>query len=493
MPSPLESLKSRLADVNALRTAATVLDWDQQTFMPAEAAEARAQHLGILTRMAHESFVDDATATLIEQAQPETEDDVALLRVVKRDFDLATKIPTALVGEKAHLAGLAHEEWVKARATNNFQSFIPTLTRMFEIARQEAEHLGYQDDIYDALLDQYEEGATAAEVVAMFDSIRGPQVELVQAIQAADPIDDSALYGEWSQTDQGEFTKRLLNAVGFDLTRGRQDTAPHPFCTNFSCDDIRLTTRYKDYLPSAIMGSMHEAGHGLYEQNSPKKWDLTLLAGGASLGLHESQSRTWENIVGRSQAFWNRWFPELKASFPALAIDNARDFYRQINRVRPSLIRVEADELTYNLHVMVRFEIEREILKGALAVKDLPDAWNAKYQAYLGVTPETDSVGCLQDVHWSQGSIGYFPTYSMGNLLSYQIWDTLKQEIPDVDAQMEAGDYSAILGWLTREIYSRARSQTPKDIIKAVTGRPIDPKPYLDGLSAKYRDLYGLG
>jgi len=492
MGGSLESLKARLADVNALRVASTILDWDQQTFMPAGAANARAQHLGNLQRMAHELFTDEATAKLLEGAVAENEDDVALLRVVKRDLDLSTKIPSSLVAEKGHLAGIAHEEWVQARATNDFASFAPTLERMFEIARQEAEYFGYKEDIYDALLDQYEEGATAAEVRTMFDSIRGPQVELVKAIQAADPVDDSALYGEWSQTAQANLTREMVASLGFDFNRGRQDTAPHPFCTNFSVNDVRLTTRYKDYLPSSIMGSMHEAGHGLYEQNSPEKWDLTFLAGGVSLGLHESQSRLWENIVGRSQKFWGVWFPKLKESFPCLGVSSASEFYRLVNKVKPSLIRVEADELTYNLHVLIRFEIESAILKGELKVNDLPDAWNAKYEEYLGVTPESNSVGCLQDVHWSQGSIGYFPTYTMGNLLSYQIWNSLSQDIPNPNELIARGEFGPILVWLRTKIYARGRFLTPKQLVLDVTGKPMAADDYLAGLGAKYRALYNL-
>ena len=492
MGGSLEILKARLADVNALRVASTVMDWDQQTFMPPGAANARAQHLGNLQRMAHEVFTDEATLAALEGATPESDDDVALLRVVKRDLELSTKIPSALVAEKGHLAGIAHEEWVHARATNDFAGFAPTLERMFEIARQEAEYFGYQDDIYDALLDQYEEGATAAEVHAMFDSIRGPQVELVKAIQSADPVDDSALYGEWSQSAQAELTREMVASLGFDFNRGRQDTAPHPFCTNFSCNDVRLTTRYKDYLPSSIMGSMHEAGHGLYEQNSPEKWDLTFLAGGVSLGLHESQSRLWENIVGRSPEFWNLWFPRLKQAFPELLVNSAAEFYRLINKVKPSLIRVEADELTYNLHVLIRFEIESAILKGELKVSELPDAWNAKYEAYLGITPESDSVGCLQDVHWSQGSIGYFPTYSMGNLLSYQIWNAMAAEVPNQNELIGQGEFGPILSWLREKIYSRGRYLTPKQLVLEVTGKPMQAADYLDGLGTKYRTLYGL-
>ena len=490
MPSAsLERLKSVLADVNALRSATAIMEWDQQTFMPHGGAEARAEHLGRLSKLAHETFTSDETQRLVRDSEAEG-DDGTMLRVVGRDLDLATKLPTELVAEKTRLGAIAHEAWVKARAENDFAGFAPMLERMFEIARQEAEHLGYEEEIYDALLDVYEEGATAADVRTMFEAIKGPQVELVKAIAASGPVDDAVLHGDWDQGAQKSFTEEAVRAIGFDFARGRQDTAPHPFCTGWSVGDVRLTTRYKPYLGSAIFGSLHEAGHGMYEQGSPSKWDLTPLAGGVSLGLHESQSRLWENIVGRSLPFWRRFLPALQARFPQIAGQTPESFYRIINKVEPSLIRVEADELTYNLHVLVRFEIENDVLTGRLAVKDMPEAWNAKYEAYLGIRPATDSEGCLQDVHWSMGSIGYFPTYSMGNLLSYQLWAALQRDLGDTDALIEAGDFAPILGWLTEKVYAKGRSVRPKDLVREVTGKPMGADDYLTGLGAKYRSLY---
>ena len=491
MPSSLDKLKDVLADVDALRSAAALMEWDQQTFMPHGGAEARAEHLGRLSKMAHETFTSDETLRLAQDAEGEG-DDAAMLRVVRRDLDLATKLPTELVAEKTRLGAIAHEAWVKARAEDDFASFAPCLERMFEIAREEAEHLGYTQHLYDALLDQYEEGATAAEVRAMFDAIRGPQVALVKEIVAAGPVDDSALVGEWDVAKQRAFTEEIVRAIGFDFSRGRQDTAPHPFCTGWSVDDVRLTTRYKPYLPSSIFGSLHEAGHGMYEQGSPAKWDRTPLAGGVSLGVHESQSRLWENIVGRSLPFWRRFLAPLQARFPALLDQTPESFYRKVNKVEPSLIRVEADELTYNLHVMARFELECDILTGALAVRDLPEAWNAKYEAYLGIRPMTDSEGCLQDVHWSMGSIGYFPTYTMGNLLSYQLWEALQRDLGDTDALIEAGDFAPILGWLTDKVYAMGRSVPPKSLVREITGEAMNARAYLDGLGSKYRHLYRL-
>lgn len=490
MPSDLEALKDRLADVNALHAAIAMMDWDQQTFMPRGGADARAEHLGILSKMAHEMLTADETRTLLDKARADDEDQAAMLRVVRRDLDLATKIPTALVAEKSRLAAIAHEEWVRARAENDFAGFVGTLERMFEIARQEAEHLGYKDHIYDALLDQYEEGATAADARKMFEDLKAPTVDLVKRIAAQPEIDDSKLYGDWDVAKQKAFTETLIKAIGFDMTRGRQDTAPHPFCTGWSVDDVRLTTRYKDYVGSAIFGSLHEAGHGMYEQGSPKQWDRTPLAGGVSLGFHESQSRTWENIVGRSKAFWRHFLPCLQATFPALGSFDLDSWYRAINKVKPSLIRVEADEVTYNLHVLVRFEIECDVLTGALAVKDMPEAWNAKYEAYLGIRPPTDAEGCLQDVHWSMGSIGYFPTYSMGNLLSYQIWNALERDLGDTDDLIGRGEFAPILGWLQQNLYRKGRKVAPKDLAIQVTGKPMGAQDYVEGLRKKYDAIY---
>ena len=287
-----------MGDVNALGAAMAMMDWDQQTYMPRGGAEARANHLECLSKMHHDIFIADETRKALEGAKAEasSEDDVALLRVIGRDLDLATKLPSELVARKTKLSAIAHEEWVRARTQDDFEGFAPTLEQMFEIVKEEAHHLGFTDHIYDAVTDQYEEGATAADWKKMFEAIKGPQVELVKAIQATGPVDDSRLYGEWDRQKQSQFTEMIVSKIGFDFNRGRQDTAPHPFCTGWSVGDIRLTTRYKPYLGSAIFGSLHEAGHGMYEQGSPATWDLTSLAGGVSLGLHESQSRTWENI-----------------------------------------------------------------------------------------------------------------------------------------------------------------------------------------------------
>lgn len=492
----LSELKTKLADNDALQAAIAMMDWDQQTYMPRGSAEARAQHVSILSRMEHESATSDEVGRLLERAATEVapdSEDAALLRVAKRDFDLKTKIPAALVERKAKLASIAHEKWVEARKTSNFPGFAATLAEMFEIANEEAAHLGYKEHVYDALLDQYEEGATAADCRAMFETIKAPTVELVRKIQECGrQPDTSHLHGEWEIAKQKEFTEKLVEAIGFDMNRGRQDVAPHPFCTGWSVNDVRLTTRYQEHLGASIFGSLHEAGHGMYEQNSPQAWDHTPLAGGVSLGFHESQSRLWENIVGRSKPFWQHFLPALQAHFPSLDFLNPDSFHWAINKVEPSFIRVEADEVTYNLHVLLRFELECDILTGKLAVRDLPEAWNAKMKAYLGLTPKNDALGCLQDVHWSMGSVGYFPTYSMGNLLSYQIWAALQKDVPNTDALMSEGKFAPIFGWLREKIYLQGKRYTPKDLVKRVTGKPIGAEDWVAGITRKYSALYGV-
>lgn len=496
MSSKLSALKSRMADVNALHAAVAMMEWDQQTFMPKGGGAARAEHVGSLSRLAHETLTADETKKLVEEAAKETEPgsvDEALVRVTKRDLDLATKIPASLVEAKSKLAAQAHETWVEARAESNFSKFQPYLEQMFELVRQEAEHLGYKDHIYDALIDQYEEGATHAECEKMFETLKSPIIKLVQEIdERGVATSDALLYGDWDIELQKLFTERLIRTIGFDLNRGRQDIAAHPFCTGWSVGDIRLTTRYKDYLGSAIFGSLHEAGHGMYEQGSPAEWDLTPLRGGVSLGLHESQSRLWENIVGRSRPFWRLFLPDLQASFPQMSGLSFENFYFAINQVNPSFIRVESDEVTYNLHILVRFEIESDVLTGKLAVKDLPEAWNSKMKDYLGITPRNDREGCLQDVHWAGGSIGYFPTYTMGNLLSYQIWRSLQKDLGDTDDLIQSGKFQAILGWLQEKIYSQGRRYKPKDLVVRVTGKPMSADDYIEGLTEKYREIYAL-
>lgn len=492
--SAIEALKQRCYDLNAVRVAVSILDWDQQCYMPPKGASARAGQVSTLSRMAHEMLTSDETRKALEAAEAEakSQEDKALCRLVRRNYDQAVKFPASLVEEKTRLAAEGHEVWVQARKNNDFASFAPYLKRMMEITRQEADILGYEDHPYDALIDLYEEGATKADCDRMFDTIREPLSDLVRRIAEKPEPDDSCLHGGFDEAAQKALTEEIVQAIGFSFEAGRQDTAAHPFCTNFSVGDVRLTTRFQDYIGTAIFGSLHEAGHGLYEQGSPMEWDRLPLAGGVSLGVHESQSRTWENIVGRSHFFWNTMYPRLKKHFPQFEKTSMTDFYKAINKVEPSLIRVEADEVTYNLHILIRFEMECALLTGDLKVADVPAAWNEKYEKYLGIRPDSDSNGCLQDVHWSAGLIGYFPTYSMGNLLSYQIWNVLKADLKTPDSMMAEGNFAPILEWLQEKVYSKGALLTPKDLVMQVTGKPIGADDYMAAITAKYSALYDL-
>ncbi len=492
--SPIEALQSRFYDLNALGTAQAVMDWDQQCYMPMGGASARSAQGGILARMHHELLAEESTGELIERAAEaaESEEDLALVRLCRRRRDKAICLPAALVEEKAVLSSEGHETWVRARRENRYALFAPSLRRMMDIKRQEADAFGWTDHRYDALIDLYEEGATKAGCEEMFGGLRGPLSDLAKEIGERPQPEDGFLHGGFAPAAQAAFTEMLVQSIGFSFERGRQDTAAHPFCTNFSVADVRLTTRYQDYIGSAIFGSLHEAGHGLYEQGSPMAWDRLPLAGGVSLGVHESQSRTWENIIGRSRPFWERFLPRLQEAFPLLASVGLDDFHRAINRVQPSLIRVEADEVTYNLHVLARFELECRLIEGSLDVDDLPEAWNALYEELLGIRPDSDANGCLQDVHWSAGLIGYFPTYSMGNLLSHQIWSLLASDLGDVDALMAEGRFEPILGWLQDRIYSKGSLIPPGELILRATGKPLGSEDYLAAMRSKYGALYGL-
>lgn len=495
MSSALDQLKQRLYDINALHSAVGVFDWDQQTYMPPLASEARGRHVGTLTRMAHELLTDERTGQLIEAAAEVavTDEDRGLVRLAKRQFELATKLPADFVETKARATTHGHEVWVAARKGNDFAAFAPVLEQIMDLSRREAEYFGYREHIYDALLDQYEEGATASDVRAMFDAIRQPLVDLIQAIGESEVKPNAQLLiGDWDPAAQKQMAEEMLRAIGFDFDRGRLDVAPHPFCSGWSVNDVRLTNRYQNYLGTAIYGALHEGGHGLYEQNAPLEWDGLPIAGGVSLGVHESQSRLWENIVGRSRGFCRHFLPKLQKRFSALAGTTEDEFYAAVNRVHPSEIRVEADEVTYNMHIMLRFELECDLLEGTLAVKDVPEVWNEKMRAYLGVTPSSDAQGCLQDVHWSSGGVGYFPTYAMGNLLSYQIWECLQRDLGDTDALIAEGNFAPVLEWLVEKVYRLGSVYTPKETVIRVTGKPMGAEDYLRGISAKYRDVYRL-
>ncbi len=500
--SKLQELKTHLADVIHLQHAAGVLGWDQQTYMPPGGAEARAEQLATLSRLAHEMFVAETTGALLQQAAAEVDgadydsDEAALVRVVQHDYDLATRVPTKLVEEIARTTTLAHEVWAKARQENDFASFAPMLDKIYDLMRQQADALGYEDRMYDALLDQYEPGMKTAQVEALFAELREELVPFVAAIfERLDAVDDTPVKLNYDVDKQAEFGLKVIEQLGYDMTRGRQDRAVHPFTTEFSINDVRITTRYQeDWMPAALFGSIHEAGHAMYEQGSDPRLEGTMLAGGTSLGVHESQSRMWENLVGRSRGFWQYFYPDLQKLFPEqLGAVNLDAFYKAINAVSRSLIRVEADEVTYNLHIMLRFEMENDLLEGKLAVKDAPDYWNAKMESYLGITPpDNGKHGVLQDVHWSSGLVGYFPTYSLGNFLSVQYWDKALADVPSIPDDIASGNFATLLDWLRANIHVHGRKYWPTELTERVTGEPIQVRSFMRYLKDKYTPIYDL-
>lgn len=501
MSESLNELKQRVAQLKRLEEITALLDWDQQTNMPPGGAEARSEHAATLSTIRHELATNDAFGSLLAQSEADLtgadpdDDDVRMLARLRRNYDKETKLPAALVTEMARHLALSQEIWVRARQTSDFDHFAPALEKTLELTRQQAEHLGYKDHIYDAMVDLFEPGATHADMEAMFRELKPGLLALTRAIaESGNPVDDSLLHGDFPVARQRILTLEAVAALGYDTRRGRQDEAPHPFCTNFSRDDVRITTRYNEKIFSqAFYASLHEAGHALYEQGSPAHFEATALAGGTSSGVHESQSRLWENLVGRSRPFSQWVYPRLQQAFPeAFSHADAEVYYRAVNKVEPSLIRVEADEVTYNLHVLLRFELETALLTGQLAVQDLPDAWDAKMQEYLGITPPTDADGCLQDVHWSAGLFGYFPTYSVGNLLSAQLWARINEALPALNDQMAQGKFGELLDWLRENVHSFGSKYLPKELILRATGEPLTARYYVDYLSAKYGDIYAL-
>ncbi len=501
MNAKFETLKTRLAEIHDMMTATAVLSWDQQTYMPPGGAETRAMQLTTLAKTAHERFVSDETGALLEDLEAEMAGldhdsyEASLLRVTRREYDRERKLPPSLVAEFAKARALGHMAWEKARATSDFATFQPHLETIIDLSIQRAEALGYKDRIYDALLDRFEPEMKSAQVKVLFDEMKAGLVPLVQAInERQGVVDDAFLHQDFDETKQWDFGLQVIKRIGFDFERGRQDRAVHPFTTGFSPGDVRLTTRIlRDQPKAALFATIHEMGHGTYEQGYDRALDRSPLSDAASLGVHESQSRMWENVVGRSRGFWTFWLPRLKETFgEQLAGVDVDAFYRAINRVEPSPIRVEADEVTYNLHIFLRFEIENLMLERKIQAADLPELWNTKMEEYLGIRPKNDAEGVLQDVHWSGGMIGYFPTYSLGNLLAAQFYNQAVSDRPDIPAQLEQGEYAALLDWMRKKIHVHGAKYTPTELVQRVTGGPIRTAPFLSYVREKYAEIYGL-
>jgi carboxypeptidase Taq len=493
-----QDLKTHLGEIHDLNMASSILEWDQETKMPLLGANARSAQLATLAKFAHERFVSGTTEKLLSSLEKETfdydSDEAALLRLTRREFDKSSKLPSEFVAEQSRSKAISLAVWREARKTNDFKTFAPNLEQMYTLARRKADYLGFDEHPYDALLNEYEPGLSTRVVETTFADLRDQTVPLVKAIAAKGTATDySILTRECNEQAQEAFGLEVAQAFGYDLNRGRLDRAAHPFQTAFSRDDVRMTTRYDErYFPMALFGTLHETGHALYELGTAPELARTGLAQGTSLGIHESQSRMWENLVGRSRAFWTHWYPRFVAHFPQFGDVSPEEIYKAVNRVQPSLIRVEADEITYNLHVMLRFELEKALLEGSLKVADLPEAWNAKMESYLGITPPDDARGVLQDIHWGMGLVGYFPTYTLGNILSVQLLETAKKQIGDTDAMFAKGEYAPLLGWMRENIHRHGKKFKPEELVQRATGSSVTPKPYVAYLIKKFSDIYDL-
>jgi carboxypeptidase Taq len=504
----LEPLSARLLEIQRINSAASVLSWDQETYMPAGGGAARAEQIATLQGIAHQKLVSPETEHLLgswldlqtgvpleHDGELWDESSRAQLREAWRDYHRAKKLPSDFVVRLSRECSLAQQVWVEAKEQSNYKSFLPNLRKVLSLKREEAQLLGFQDCPYNALLDVYEPGATIAALRPLFARLKAQLVPLLKNIHNSTvQIDDGFLYHAYDQARQMEFGRLVLIAMGYDFEKGRLDLSAHPFTTSFHPTDVRVTTRVHEYdLPSCLFSCIHEGGHGLYDQGLDPAHYGTPLGESVSLGIHESQSRMWENCVGRSRAFWRFFYPILQATFHhQLRAVDMEQFYTVINRVKPSLIRVEADELTYNLHIMLRFEIEQDLIEGKTNPEELPELWNHKMKEYLGVVPSNDGEGVLQDVHWSMGGFGYFPTYTLGNLYAVQFYEQAKLEIPNIEDEIAAGQLMVLRRWLGQKIHRWGRMFTPDHLSQRVTGVSLSPEPFLRYVERKYSELYRL-
>jgi carboxypeptidase Taq len=503
--SPVQALKTRLAEIHNLDMASTLLRWDERVYMPPGGAHARGEQRATLSKISHALLTSNEMAGLLEVAEREVgdtnglseniSDEAALVRIARRNFDRAVRLPEALVLELARTRSLAYSQWLESRLDGNFAHFAPWLEKLLDLQRQAAQCYGYKERMYDALFDHYEPGMTSSSLDPIFEELKAAIIPLARELQSKlDTVSNDFLFRDYNLAHQREFIDAVVTDCGFDWSRGRQDTSVHPFCTNFSSSDVRITTRYsQNDLRSALFGSLHEMGHALYEQGTAPELDGTPLSGAVSLGVHESQSRLWENLVGRSRPFWSHYYPKLQQAFPDQLSDvTLEQFYRGINRLSTSLIRVAADEVTYDLHIILRYEMENELLEGSLSVADAPDAWNAKMESYLGVVPPTAKEGILQDIHWSAGAFGNFPTYTIGNILSVQLWEKAIEVSPQIPKEIAEGQFGSLLGWLRENVHRSGRKLEPQELIQHATGSPLNVKPYTDYLRRKFSEIYEI-
>lgn len=501
MDKKLQELKMRLLEISDLNAAEAILNWDQTTYMPSGGAAARGRQLSILARIAHEKFTDPAIGKLLDTLQPYTEslpydhDDAALIRVTRRNYDRQTKVPNTLLAAFLAHSAESYQVWTKARPDNDFAAVAPYLEKTVEYSRQIADCFPGYDHIADPLIDFADPDMKVASIRTLFAQLRQELVPLVKAITAQDGVDNTCLQQRYPEDKQLSFGQDVIQAYGYDFTRGRQDKTHHPYMTRFSSGDVRITTRVKENdLSEALFSTLHESGHALYEQGIDTTYDGTPLGGGTSSGIHESQSRLWENQVGRSRAFWQHYYPRLQAAFPdQLKAVSQETFYQAINKVQRSLVRTDADEVTYNLHVMIRFDLELALLEGSLAVKDLPEAWNGRYQQDLGMHAPDDRDGILQDVHWYGGTIGgAFQGYTLGNIMSALFFKQALLAHSQIPEEIAQGQFQTLHTWLKDNIYQYGSKFTANELIERVTGAPLTIDPYIEYLRHKYGELYTL-
>jgi carboxypeptidase Taq len=501
MNTPLQELKTRLLEVNDLNSANALLSWDQSTYMPSGGAAARGRQMATLGRLAHEKFTDPAVGKLLadlrpyEESLPYDSDDASLIRVTRREYERSTRIPSEFVAQLNEHQAESYQVWTEARPANDFKRVQPYLEKTLDLSRQLANYFPGYEHIADPLIDFADEGMKVSTVRPLFAELRAQLVPIVQAITAQPPADDACLKQLYPEDQQLAFGQEVIKVYGYDFNRGRQDKTHHPFMTKFSLGDVRITTRVKERdLGDALFSTLHEAGHAMYEQGIRMELEGTPLAGGTSSGVHESQSRTWENLVGRSRDFWMFFYPKLQAAFPEqLKSVSFETFYRAINKVERSLIRTDADEVTYNLHVMIRFDLETALLEGTLTVRDLAEAWHARYQSDLGVRAPDDRDGVLQDVHWYGGIVGgSFQGYTLGNIMSAQFFAAALQAHPQIPDEMRAGKFDTLRGWLTQNVYQHGSKFTASEVIERATGKPLSIEPYINYLRTKYGELYSL-
>ncbi|MDB5050694.1 MAG: Thermostable carboxypeptidase 1 [Fibrobacteres bacterium] len=499
MNKAYQSLLEYSRDLYALRSAVGVLSWDQETMMPPKGGEGRARSMAALSRVMHQRFSDPRLLAALEACAADgtslSEEERAVVRELRRDRDKTVKVPESLAAEIAETVSLSQRVWAEARPKNDTAAFNPWLEKVITLRRREAECLGYAETPYDALLENYEPGARTSYLRKLLHDLKAELVPLLGRLLDAQGKGKPALEGKlFPVADQRTFNRKILMAMGFDLDAGRLDESAHPFTEGSHPEDVRLTTRYSDHdLMSALFSTLHEGGHGIYEQGFQSRFYGTPMAEAVSLGVHESQSRLWENQVGRSRDFWSCYYPDLQKTFPAqLGSLDLNGFLRAINRVQPSLIRVEADEVTYNLHIVLRFELETALFGGELEAKDLESAWNEGMRRNLGVVPESPSVGYMQDVHWSCGLLGYFPTYTLGNLRAAQLFDSAQKAMPALKTDIRSGAFGALKDWLNVQVHQSGRRYDGDGLMEKVTGSKTEAAPFLAYLRAKYSDLYGI-